>query len=159
MSRAIDDLLPLVALAVRRAIAKLEADGLEVFVDSTFRTLTEQQALFAQGREALIVVNDLRARAGMGPITETQNKYKCTNCDGVKFKSNHQNKTALDVTAAINGRPVWPRHSDPRWKQIADAFIAEGFRWGGDWDGDGKTRYDGDLDEILVDFPHFEVKA
>ncbi len=30
-------------------------------------------------------------------------------------------------------------------------------RWGGDWDGDGRTRSDGDMDEKFVDLPHFEM--
>lgn len=32
-------------------------------------------------------------------------------------------------------------------------------RWGGDWDGDGKTRSDGDRDERFVDLPHFELRG
>lgn len=30
-------------------------------------------------------------------------------------------------------------------------------RWGGDWDGDGKTRAEGDKDERFIDLPHFEI--
>lgn len=30
-------------------------------------------------------------------------------------------------------------------------------RWGGDWDGDGVSRYEGDKDETFVDMPHFEL--
>jgi peptidoglycan L-alanyl-D-glutamate endopeptidase CwlK len=32
-------------------------------------------------------------------------------------------------------------------------------RWGGDWDGDGMTRSEGDTDERFVDLPHFELRG
>lgn len=49
------------------------------------------------------------------------------------------------------------RHTDPRWKQIAEVMVKHGFRWGMDWNGDGRTRYDGDKTEVRVDAPHYEV--
>jgi peptidoglycan L-alanyl-D-glutamate endopeptidase CwlK len=35
--------------------------------------------------------------------------------------------------------------------------LAVPIRWGGDWDGDGKTRSQGDKDEKFIDYPHFEI--
>jgi peptidoglycan LD-endopeptidase CwlK len=32
-------------------------------------------------------------------------------------------------------------------------------RWGGDWDGDGKSRNQGDKDEKFIDLPHYELKC
>jgi peptidoglycan LD-endopeptidase CwlK len=51
-----------------------------------------------------------------------------------------------------------------RFRALADHVLATAkrlgieVRWGGDWDGDGKTRRDGDMDEKFVDLPHFELK-
>lgn len=45
-----------------------------VLVTSVDRTYLEQNALFAQGRESLDVVNNLRKVAGLWPITEDENK-------------------------------------------------------------------------------------
>jgi hypothetical protein len=39
------------------------------------------------------------------------------------------------------------------------AEMGVSLRWGGDWDGDGKTRADGDPEERFVDLPHFELKG
>lgn len=52
-----------------------------------------------------------------------------------------------------------------RFRALADhilltaARLGVPLRWGGDWDGDGKTRSDGDTDERFVDLPHFELKG
>lgn len=156
MSRRLDTLNPSSEAAARAALADLDAQGVEYFIDSTCRLLIEQQAYFAQGREPLDAVNELRARAGFYLLSESENKHTVTNCDGVNHKSAHQSGDALDVVPMVNGRPIWPSVSSSLWRPIADAFIAQGFTWGGDWDGDGKTRYDGDLDESLVDYPHYE---
>jgi hypothetical protein len=159
MSRRVDRLNPKAAAAALRAQKRLDDAGVAHFTDSTLRLLIEQQALHAQGRESLIAVNALRSQAGFYLLTEKENNHTVTNADGIKYKSAHQDGNAIDEVPAENGRPVWPPASDPRWKQIAAAFVAEGFIWGGDWDGDGKTRSDGDLDEVFVDYPHYQYKA
>ncbi len=52
-----------------------------------------------------------------------------------------------------------------RFRALADHVMATAarlgvrLRWGGDWDGDGKTRHDGDADEKFVDLPHFELRG
>lgn len=48
--------------------------GVYIFLVYTLRTKSEQIALYAQGREILAKVNQLRAIAGMDPITAEQNK-------------------------------------------------------------------------------------
>jgi hypothetical protein len=156
MSRRLDQLAQAPQEAAKKALAELEKQGDAVFVDSTRRLDAEQVSLYAQGREPLAVVNALRAAVGFYPLTEEENKRIVTNCDGVKIRSAHQDGRALDVVPAVNGKPVWPVASDPRWRKIAAAFTAQGFTWGGDWDGDGKTRSDGDLDEKFIDYPHYE---
>lgn len=158
MSRRIDSLNPDTAQAVRRALGRLGREGVPYFLDSAARLEVEQVAYYAQGREPLEAVNLKRARAEFRPIGEMENHYKITNCDGITSLSAHQRRDAVDVVPAAGGGPVWPPEADRRWRQIAAAFVAEGFRWGGDWDGDGRTRSDGDLDEVFVDFPHYELR-
>lgn len=158
MSNKISDLRPAAASMAADAGKRLDAKGIRYCDTSTLRTEKEQAALYAQGRESIGAVNIKRRWAGMHQLPEKENTYTVTNCDGVKTKSRHQGGTAIDrVPADEKGNPLWPPASDPRWKQIAAEMVVVGFRWGGDWDGDGKTRYDGDLDEVMADFPHYEL--
>ena len=159
MSRKIEDLNPDTQKRLASAMAEMRLAGVDFFVSSTLRTSAEQAAYFAQGRSSLEIVNSLRSAAGMTPITSAENTYKVTNCDGVKYKSVHQSGNAVDIVPLENGRPVWPELSDARWHTIALIMQSHGFRWGGDWNGDGKTRADGDLSETMVDYPHYERKA
>ena len=144
MSVKISDLMPDVASAAQNGIDALNRFGIPYAVTSTLRTVDEQAALFAQGRESLDRVNALRKTANMYPIGGSENTYTVTNADGVKHKSNHQSGRALDVVP-LNSQasPVWPGKEDPRWKQISDIMKGQGFKWGGDWDS--------------PDLPHYEM--
>lgn len=153
MSNRLSDLKPAVRRMAESAIEELYRRGILVVVTSTIRTVDEQIALYAQGRTPLEVVNSLRAKAGMPRIAPAENKYTVTNCDGIKTKSRHQDGKALDVVPAENSKPVWPKDTDPRWRQIAEVMVKHGFRWGMDWNGNGKTRYDGDKTETMIDAP------
>lgn len=151
MSRKLDDLHPDVAAAARRALARLKVEGVEVCVTDTLRTEAEQLALYAQGRQGLAEINDLRARAGMRPIGEAEARQIVTKLDGKpvplgKGRSVHQFGRALDVVPFDHGRAIWPAPSDPRWKPIAAAFEAEGFEWGGRW-------------ADFPDYPHYQQGA
>lgn len=157
MSKRLSDLRYSVRLMAESAFQELEAKGILFACTSTLRLPDEQAALFAQGRKNLADVNALRAKANLYLLSPKENLYTVTNCDGVVKKSRHQDGGALDVVPVENGKPVWPADTDPRWKQIAEVMVKHGFRWGMDWNGDGRTRYDGDLRETMIDAPHYEV--
>jgi peptidoglycan L-alanyl-D-glutamate endopeptidase CwlK len=153
MSTKLEDLQPDVQFKAREGLTDLADACIPFVVTSTLRTLDEQIALYAQGRQPLAAVNVLRAKAGMAPIVQrlardgslhSDNDYTVTNCDGWKFKSNHQSGRALDITPEENGGAVWPDPADPRWKQIADVMKRAGFAWGGDW-------------PQFPDYPHYEM--
>lgn len=169
MSTKLEDLKPAVMVAALKALHELKAEGVQVVVTYTFRTLEEQAALYAQGRKSLAEVNRLRAIANLPAIMEylgkdkkihSDNDYTVTNCDGIqiskggKGRSPHQTGTALDVVPDVDASekvvPGWPAPSDPRWKVIAAAFKRNGFEWGGDWT---KKR-----DGIDPDYPHYQYK-
>ena len=133
-------LAPNVQRAAQNALDDLDGKGLPYAVTSTVRTYMEQAALFAQGRNSLVLVNSRRAAAGMPPIGEKDNSYTVTRCDGTPAsqgaghaRSPHQLGIALDVVPRGEDGPQWPRPDDPRWAQIAESFKAQGFEWGGDW--------------------------
>lgn len=128
------------------AIEELRRLGIDHAVISTKRTVDEQAALYSQGRERLEVVNEKRQLARMPKISEKENAYTVTNCDGVRAKSNHQSGNALDIVPVENHRPIWPNPSDPRWQQIADVMVKHGFEWGGTW-------------PQFPDYPHYQRKG
>ena len=70
MSTKLEDLQPDVQFKAREAITDLADACIPFVVTSTLRTLDEQFALYAQGRQPLAAVNALRAKAGMAPIFE-----------------------------------------------------------------------------------------
>jgi peptidoglycan L-alanyl-D-glutamate endopeptidase CwlK len=146
MKADISLLRPAVQEMVSKAITIMNAEGIKFAITSTLRTMDEQQALYAQGRKPLDIVNQLRSVAKLPLIGPADNTYTVTNCDGVKYKSNHQGGSAIDIVPVNQfGDPIWPPASDPRWKQIADIMKAVGFQWGGDWDK-------------FPDPPHYELK-
>lgn len=151
MSTKLEDLTPATQAAAARALAALKASAVPYVVTYTLRTYAEQAALYAQGRKQLEIVNAMRATAKLPPITEGENNV-VTNCDGIRIadggkgRSPHQLGTALDVVPMVRGGPAWPPTTDSRWAEIAAAFEAEGFEWGGRWTD-------------FPDFPHYQLKG
>jgi peptidoglycan LD-endopeptidase CwlK len=136
-----------VQVRLRQAIEEMDRCGTRYAIVSTLRTKEEQQALYAQGRLPLSEVNRFRHVAGMPDIPEQENKYTVTNCDGVKFKSNHQGGNAVDVVPADSrGRPYWPAPGAQAWVPIVQTMKKYGFEAGADW-------------VKFPDWPHFEIKG
>ena len=146
MSKKLGDLKPYVAAKAAVALAELKKAGVSCVVTYTLRTKEEQSALYAQGREALKTVNEKRKLAGLYALSEKENTYTVTNCDGVKTMSRHQTGTAIDVVPVQDGKSVWPNGNDPRWIAIAGIMKKHGFTWGGDW-------------KEFPDYPHFQMGA
>lgn len=115
-SRKIEDLHPAVEPLCRRFLALCEERGIRAMVTSTLRTEAEQLALFAQGRKGLKTVNELRAEAGLPPITDKKNRI-------VTYASTsiHQFGCAFDVALLTP-----PAHLESRGET--------GGKWGVTWD-------------------------
>jgi peptidoglycan LD-endopeptidase CwlK len=99
---------------VDRVLTAMSALGHPMKIVQGFRTVEEQQALFAQGR--------------------TLPGKRVTNCDGVSKKSNHQAANdglgrAVDCAFLKDGKVVW----DGPWEAYGAAGKAVGLNWGGDW--------------------------
>jgi peptidoglycan L-alanyl-D-glutamate endopeptidase CwlK len=146
MSNRLVDLNAETYFLANEAIAELQTLNIPHITTSTKRTLSEQSALYKQGREKLEDVNTARVIAGLPKIGEKENAYTVTNCDGVQIKSNHQSGDAIDIVPFENNRAIWPKPFDPRWKQIADVMKNHGFIWGGDW-------------KNFIDCPHYQRKV
>jgi len=145
MSRRIEDLDKRMIPKAKNFIEGLKNANIPFVVTSTLRTMAEQEALYAQGRVPLEKVNELRKKAKLYLLSERENSYTVTNCDGVKVKSNHQGGLAMDVVPMDErGNPIWPDKLDPQWRRIAEVGEGVGLIWGGRW-------------EKFPDLPHWEL--
>lgn len=134
MSKSLDELRSDAKAAARLAMDDMKAAGLDVAVTATSRSLHDQMAHYAQGRCPLVVVNHLRLMASMLPISESENKYTVTECDGDIKKSAHQDDRAFDVVLLRYGRPVWNvKLAVDEYKRIGEIGKTHGFAWGGDF--------------------------
>nr|WP_293845422.1 hypothetical protein [uncultured Arsenicibacter sp.] len=110
-----------------------------------------QAAYYAQGREKLDKVNELRALVGMAPITDKENKIITKRPPG---KSKHEllPSLAIDISFVT---PAGGLDWSPKLFERAARVIRERYAdvtWGGDWNKNWKSS-----DERFVDMPHFEV--
>lgn len=100
---------------------RMTVAGIEFKVTCTSRTAAEQAALYAQGRSPLKVVNDLRAIAGLPPISDKYNK-KVTWTTKSKHIVNESNPKAraFDIVLLNDDRVHWDLKVDVNKNQISD---------------------------------------
>lgn len=98
-----------------------------VVVTSVDRNYLEQNALFAQGRELLVVVNNLRKVAGLAPITEEENKIVTWTINSEHVINLEDARKDNDKSRAIdfaikdkNGQVTWNLKADVNEDGISD---------------------------------------
>lgn len=108
----------------KRAYEELGFDTLVVF---GFRSIAQQNALYAQGRNfSLEYVNQLRADADLQPISEKENSYTVTNAIG--GESGHNHHAAVDLVGVLNGVAQWK--NDAFFKIVGEEATKLGLKWG-----------------------------
>ena len=153
-SRKIEDLIEPLQIQYREFADKMIERGLLFIVVCTARHVSEQRALYAQGRHCLNSVNILRAEAGLPPITEIENRCKVTWTRKSKHlvDKDHPKSEAFDIAlkAEINGimKVHWDVKIDSNQNGISDYLEAGeigesvGLKWGGRFSS--------------PDYPHYE---
>lgn len=140
-SRRIDDLHPSVQKKAVFMLGRCAEQGIQVIITCTLRSMKEQAALYAQGREEISKVNALRAVAGMAPIKSIAENRIVTKAK--PGESLHNYGLAFDVVPLEAGKPIWdPGHSV--WQSIGKIGKECGLEWAGDWKG------------TIKEFPHFQ---
>jgi len=125
--------------------------NLDVFIIEVDRPFEVQVAYYAQGRESLDVVNSLRKRAGLNPISEKANQRIVTKTMKSKHIINLANEaTSDDLSRAIDfglidrkgvyhGEPKADLNKDGKLDYIQLGIIGKmidsGLIWGGDFKG------------------------
>lgn len=120
--------------------------GLNFIVTSTLRTLTEQEALYAQGRESRQTINAIRERAGMPPLSLVESKKVVT----WTMESRHLTGRAFDIALVYPSTKTiyWGEKisvnidKTPDYLEAAKIGQKVGLIAGGFWD--------------TPDWPHFE---
>ena len=101
---------PAIRARTQAVLSRARSEGLDLRVVSGFRSVEEQDRLYAQGRTAPgnIVTN---ARGG---------------------SSWHNYGLAIDIAFNdANGQPVWPENAN--WARYGQIAVAEGLTWGGNF--------------------------
>lgn len=110
-SRDINDLHPKVAKLCRAFIEKCKVENIDVIITSTYRTMDEQAALWAQGR--------------------TKPGAKVTSAR--PGQSYHQYRCAFDFVPIENGKCQWnDTQAFIKCGKIAESL---GLEWAGRWNG------------------------
>lgn len=112
--------------------------GIPCRITFTVRTQEEQDALYAQGRQARKMVNALRLKAGMSMLPSLGPNRVVT---WVRH-SKHQDGIAFDVVPMKRLDSLLPNWNSPMWKKLGAIGEHLGLTWGGNW--------------TKPDRPHFE---
>jgi len=104
----LEEVKPELREKVKRLIALARERGYSIVVTQGFRTVAEQNALYAQGR--------------------TKPGKIVTNAKGTQ--SNHTKGIAADLAFVVNGQITW---DDRLYTRIGAWADAVGLKWGGNW--------------------------
>ena len=104
----IKKLHPKIRDAARKFINNALSQGIKLRITSGYRSIQEQDDLYAQGR----------TKPG-NIVTYLKGGY-----------SNHNYGLAIDVVPIKNGKADW---NSPNWNKIGKIGKDVGFKWGGDW--------------------------
>ena len=143
-SRKTEDLVPELQkkfIAFQYAMA---AAGIPFMLTSTARTVREQIALYAQGREKLEATNSLRCAAGLSPISFMENGRKVTwtlaSEHIIDLEDNipeNDHSRAFDIAIMRGGHACWDLKVDvnkndlPDYEEAGRIGESVGLRWGG----------------------------
>lgn len=138
-------LQPVIVAATVALIERCYARGVQIIITQGLRTISEQDALYAQGRSQA----ELNA-VGLSHVKAQPSKQRVTNARG--GYSNHNFGWAIDFALLLpDGRTVsWDTLRDddkdslPDWSEAVEEAKKLGFEWGGDW-------------RTFLDLPHLQM--
>lgn len=124
--------------------------GIDFILTCTARTLKEQTALYAQGREILDMVNAKRQIAGLPPIKASANKKVTWTMNSKHITTpNEPLAKAFDVVIVKDGAAQWSvktnvnNNDKPDYIELAEIGKKLGLKAGADFKS--------------PDYPHFEI--
>jgi len=162
MSRDVELLTPYMQRKWKELERLADEAGIPFILTRTGSTMTEQIALYMQGREPLEEVNRLRAICNWAPLSDAQNKYCVTwtlaskhiiKRDDLDYGNDHSG--AFDIALKKGGKGVhWDvkisanDNDVPDYVELGVLGESIGLVWGGRFKrADGRPR---------PDMPHFQ---
>jgi peptidoglycan LD-endopeptidase CwlK len=155
-SRKIEDCCPELQEKYPAFAAAMAAAGIPFILTCTARTVREQVALYAQGREPLDMINSLRRAAGLCPISFWESRDKVTwtlaSKHIIDLEDNipeNDKARAFDISISRDGKPCWDlkvnvnKNDLPDYEEAGKIGESVGLRWGGRFPS--------------PDRPHFEI--
>lgn len=126
ISRMGSGMKAVVVTKVLEIIEEAYKEGIYVLITDGYRSVTEQNKLFAKGRTTAQLRN-----LGITGIEGQPGAAKVTNAYGTQ--SNHTKGIAVDfcLTNEKGTAAYWTVNAD--WKRVAAIAKSMGFEWGGDW--------------------------
>lgn len=128
-----------------------EQNSLHFIVTQTLRSQDEQAAYYARGRLPLDEVNSLYKKAGLSPISDSDNRKIVTKAKTV-WDSFHAYGRAFDVAIIDSeGKVDWDDAADwnsdgvSDWVELGKLGESIGLEWGGNFSS-------------MPDFPHFQLR-
>jgi peptidoglycan LD-endopeptidase CwlK len=144
-------LLPQVKVKLEELEALAEQANIHFIVTQTLRSNEEQIAYYAQGRQSLEEVNELRKIAKLPPIADDENRHVITRAKTV-WDSYHAYGRAFDVAViSSEGKINWSESIDwdsdgiSDWIELGKLGESIGLEWGGNFSS-------------LRDLPHFQFR-
>lgn len=106
---------------------------IDIFVTEGCRSNVVQTAYYAQGRESLAKVNELRKKAGLPALTDQKQNVIITYA--LPGQSAHNWCAAADVYAAKDGKLITDKNILTKYYAIVKELIAkqDDVVWGGNW--------------------------
>jgi hypothetical protein len=153
MTPKLKDMTPTLQLKYAAFAAKMSEARNPFVLNCVARTVDEQEAFYAQGRETLAKVNELRLKAGMYLLKSEKENYRVTTTKNSRHfpdpKAGNRSH-AFDIAIVRDGNiPTWDTKWDGNKDGISDyleaAYIGKlvGLNPGGLW-------------KKFKDWPHYE---
>ena len=144
-SRSLLDLSEAMYRLAESFVTRLDESGIPYLVICTLRSMEEQDALYAQGRQPIETVNKKRRAAGLALVDVRQNLKTVTKAKPGDSRHNPDGTgkaNALDIVPLDGGKIVWDA-DHPLYEQMGAIGEDCGLTWGGRW--------------RMRDMPHFEI--
>jgi peptidoglycan LD-endopeptidase CwlK len=142
---------PAISEEVIKIIDEVESEWpktMAVRIVQGVRTEAEQWALYNQGRTT------------KGPIVTNAKPFQSFHCPyglAIDFAILYdKDGNGVYETLSWDLSKDFNNNHEADWMEVVNAFVKKGYKWGADWDCDGKTKAQGDKDEKFVDNPHLE---
>jgi peptidoglycan L-alanyl-D-glutamate endopeptidase CwlK len=133
---------PAFRAAVDHILRDMKVKGWDPIIGSGLRSAEEQQALYAQGRESLNHVNNLRLRAKLPPIRAQENSKVTRLKSGMSYHNVPEmlvsdgsglSKAYGYAVDIVDRRKGWDIADQEFWKDLGALAKQYGCEWGGDW--------------------------